>query len=267
MTVPPLRSMPIRPTNRVPVREFAASPVCLGAVGDPRIVGAAFEAAINFFFIFADLHWPLYESLRVGLRDLFSVRSRRDEVIVAAASYATQPEFCDEPFSEVLWAVPGLERLEILVAGGAYGHELPQRLCYYKRNRDQGRYGAKAIGATFHDRKACSAHIQNGKIDLAFARYNARHAGAITDLFPFSTTAFVPLFCFTATRGWVPPTEKPPLFAHIGLSIAEHYRFALSPKAVQGLPRVRHHLARPAARDQPRTVDQTPASNHPASRA
>src|SRR5687768_7818838 len=105
MTSLTLRSAPIHVTDRVYAKGLAVSPLCLGIVGDPRVVGAAFEAGINFFFLSADLHWPMYDALRVGLRDLFSVKSRRDDVVVAGVSYATQPEFCDEPFSEVLDAV------------------------------------------------------------------------------------------------------------------------------------------------------------------
>src|SRR5262245_54155501 len=38
------------------------SPYCLGMIRDPETVGAAFEAGINFFFVSADMHWPLYQA-------------------------------------------------------------------------------------------------------------------------------------------------------------------------------------------------------------
>ena len=36
----------------------------------PETVIAAFEEGVNFFFITADLHWPLYDGVRKGLAKL-----------------------------------------------------------------------------------------------------------------------------------------------------------------------------------------------------
>ncbi len=59
------------------------SPFALGAVGSPACVGAAFEAGVNFFFVTADMHWPLYGPLRRGLRQLLARRGVRDRIVVA----------------------------------------------------------------------------------------------------------------------------------------------------------------------------------------
>src|ERR1051326_8362214 len=88
---------------------------CLGTVEDPAAVLAAFDAGINFFFVSADLHWPRYADLRRGLDQLLARGGGiRDRIVVAAVSYATQPEFCTMPFEELLEETPRLERLDIL---------------------------------------------------------------------------------------------------------------------------------------------------------
>ena len=70
------------------------SPICVGAVDDPRTVEAAFEAGINFFFVTTDMHWPVYEATRRGLRALFRARPGvRDAVVGAGVCYPTQAVF------------------------------------------------------------------------------------------------------------------------------------------------------------------------------
>src|SRR6185436_3867413 len=105
------------------------SPICSGMTADPRMVPAMYEAGVNFFFLSADMHWPMYENVRKGLDDLLRGHpSRRDEIVVACVVYVTQPEFCFVPFEEVLAIAPLLERIDITVAGGSYGHEITTRL-------------------------------------------------------------------------------------------------------------------------------------------
>ena len=63
----PRRELP-KLTDRYPLGNgLEISPFCLGLVGDEDVVPAAFEAGINFFFISADMHWPVYEQTRRGL--------------------------------------------------------------------------------------------------------------------------------------------------------------------------------------------------------
>ena len=53
--------------------------------------------------------------------------------MVAVAAYVTQPVFCRAPFLEVRDAIPGLERVDLLVAGGAYRGEIDARLAALAR--------------------------------------------------------------------------------------------------------------------------------------
>lgn len=216
------------------------SPFCLGQVEKPAAVLAAFDAGINFFFVTADMHWPLYEGIRQGLAQLFRRRRGiRDEVVVAAVAYATQPEFSWMPFGEVVDAVPGLKRVDVTVAGGAYGYELPRRLPQYRDHRRFRYAGARAIGVSFHDRIAAREAVSASSVDIALARYNSGHPGARRDLFPHLPLRHrTLLYGFTSTGGFVPRAR----FRELGLastywfpSFGEHYRFALTPPQVSGI--------------------------------
>ena len=39
------------------------SPVCLGYAQSPAMIPAALDSGVNFFFITADLQWPIYEGV------------------------------------------------------------------------------------------------------------------------------------------------------------------------------------------------------------
>jgi hypothetical protein len=217
------------------------SPCCLGMVGAPATIGEAFDLGVNFFFVTADMHWPLYEGTRRGLADLLA-RSRgvRDEIVVAGVCYPTQPEFCSMPFQELVDSVPRLERLDVLLAGGVYGVEAGRRLPVYEEHRRSGYLGNRAIGASFHDRAAAAAAVGDRRVDIAFIRYNADHAGAGNDVFPLLPDRPRPLlFNFKSTSGWVPPDRM----AELGLAaprfwqpaVTDHYRFALTRPQLDGL--------------------------------
>ncbi|MBL8917781.1 MAG: hypothetical protein JNJ54_02895 [Myxococcaceae bacterium] len=213
------------------------SPVCLGMVSDPRTVAAAFEAGINFFFVTADMHWPLYAPLREGLRQLFRRKGVRDRVVVCATAYVTQPDFCEMPFEELVDDLPGLERLEVLTMGGVYANDFSPRLPVFEDHRTRGFAGCRAIGASFHDRRIARSAIVNGLVDLAFVRFNSGHPGARHDLFPGLPKRRPRLFNFKSTDGWVDPSR----LAQLGLakdawhpSITDHYRYAFSQPALDG---------------------------------
>ena len=215
------------------------SPFCLGMVGDPAVVRAAFDAGVNFFFVTTDMHWPLYEATRRGLAELFA-RGQRDRVVVAAVCYPTQPEFCTAPFEELVEAVPGLGRVDLLLAGGAYGHELALRMPIYADHRRERFLGNRAVGATFHDREGAVAALRERQMDIAYIRYNPDHSGAREDVFPHMPARPRPLlFNFKSTYGYVPPARM----AEIGLKgpeywnpeVTDHYRFALTPPEMDGL--------------------------------
>jgi hypothetical protein len=213
------------------------SPACLGMVSDPRTVAAAFEAGINFFFVTADMHWPLYAPLREGLRQLFRRRGVRDRVVVCATAYVTQPDFCELPFEELVDDLPGLERLEVLTMGGVYAADFGPRLPVFEDHRTRGFAGCRAIGASFHDRRIARSAIVNGLVDLAFVRFNSGHPGARHDLFPGLPKRRPRLFNFKSTDGWVDPAR----LAQLGLAkdawhpaITDHYRYVFSQPALDG---------------------------------
>jgi hypothetical protein len=241
-TTPPRTVLP-RLTDRLALGDqgLRVSPFCLGMVRSSDAVCAAFDAGINFFFLSADMHWPLYEASRRGLERLLGRgRGVRDQVVVAAVSYATQPEFCSAPFAEVLEAVPGLGRIDVPIAGGAYANEFPTRLGVYEGHRRTGYMGARAIGASFHDRQAALLACNHNLVDLVLVRYNPDRPGARDDVFPhLAPRRSARLFNFKSTWGFVPPGRM----AEFGLGgdaywqpdVTDYYRFALSRPEIDGL--------------------------------
>jgi hypothetical protein len=239
---PKRRRLP-RMTDRLPLGRqpmLQVSPFCQGMVSTPDAVLTAFDAGINFFFLTADMHWPLYESTREGLRRLLARGPvMREQIVVGVVSYATQPEFCWVPYEEVLEAVPGLEHIDVTIAGGAYGHEYPARREVYRQHLAVGHVGVRAIGATFHDRHAAADAIAAGELDVAFIRYNPSHPGARTDVFPRVTRQTTTLvYNFKSLESFVDPARC----AALGLDDAywypeptDYYRFAVSRPEIDGV--------------------------------
>lgn len=233
-------------TDRLPLgtRGLSVSPFCLGLIADPETVLAAYEAGINFFFITADMHWPMYEPLRVGLRELLKRHpDARARIVIAATAYVTQPEFVQLPMHEALLSVPELDHLDVLVAGGSYGHELPRRQPTFEAMRERGHCGARAIGASFHDREAALAALEAQTLDITFVRYNPEHPKAKEEVFDRVKTREAGrrtlLFNFKSTIGWIDSAEK---YAALGIGeemwrphATDYYRFALTEAAVDGV--------------------------------
>jgi hypothetical protein len=217
------------------------SPYCLGLVQSPETVGAAFDAGINFFFVTADMHWPLYEATRRGLQALLARGSPvRGQMVVGGVCYPTQAEFCSMPFKDLLDAVPGLDRLDVLIAGGVYARDSSDRLQVYLDHRRKGFLNARAIGATFHDRAAALTAIYDECLDIALIRYNPDHAGARRDVFPhLPGKRSTLLFNFNSTFHSIPPQQ----LEAMGLNtadywhpeITDYYRFALSRPVIDGV--------------------------------
>lgn len=239
----PRRDRLPRPTDRLPLGDgLAVSPVALGIVGEPATVSAAYDAGVNFFFLTTDMHWPLYDALRAGLGDLLAARPGvRDHIVVAGVTYVTRPSFCYAPFEELADAVPGLGRLDVLVAGGASAPDFFARLPVFERHRAARHTGCRAIGASFHDRAAARLAVRHELVDVAFIRYNALHDGARADLLPALAAPPRPrtrLFNFKSTMGWVPPAR----FDALGVSpdhwrprVEDHYRLVLSRPEIDGV--------------------------------
>jgi hypothetical protein len=220
-----------RPTDRL---RFAGStmvsPYCVGWVGSPAVVEAAFEAGINFFFVSADLHWPMYEHTRRGISALCR-RGLRDRIVIGVASYVAQPEFGTAPFAEVLEAIAGLDRIDLKIAGGVTASDGLARL-----DRHRGTTRGAAIGASFHCRVTALAAINAAACDVAFVRYNARHPGARTDVFPHRRATPTLVYNFKSTGGFVPPEQlRAPDDKTWQPSRADHYRFVLSRPELDGV--------------------------------
>lgn len=225
-------------------RGLAVSPICIGMVTDPMTVPAAFEAGINFFFLSADMHWPLYESTRRGLKMLIEGNpSAREQIVVAACSYVAHPEFLWAPFEEVVGAMPELGHLDVSLAGGVHGGELATRIATFETHVRDTFLGIRAIGGTFHDRKELLDAIKASRLDAAFVRYNPAHLRARKEVFdhireqPRNGRPW--LFNFKSTSGRIRSEED---YASLGVApnlwrphVTDYYRFALSEPALDGI--------------------------------
>lgn len=231
-----------RLTQRLPLggSTLRVSPFCLGRVRTPDTVPAAFDAGINFFFLSADMHWPLYGPTRRGLAHLLARGGGiRDQIVVAAVCYPTQPEFCTAPFEEVVDELPALQRIDVAVMGGAYAADFPVRLPVFQRHRSTAFLGIRALGATFHDRAAARIALGDGLLEIGFVRYNAAHTGAAADLFPdLVRPRPALLFGFKSTAGYVDAARV----SRLGLGndawrpqVVDHYRFALTRSELDGI--------------------------------
>jgi hypothetical protein len=217
------------------------SPICIGITESPDTVTEAYERGINFFFVTADLHWPLYDGIRQGLRKLLEGnKPRRDEIVVAVVSYLDNPLFAALQFHEVIGQVPGLERVDVLVAGAIPGRESFQsRLASLTNARHARHNGARAIGASFHQRTLAAWSDAYDLLDVSFIRYNAAHPGARTDLFPYlRPVRSCPVFNFKSVMARVTPEQ----FRALGLPAGywqpdpcDHYRFALTRPELDGV--------------------------------
>jgi hypothetical protein len=220
--------------------DLRVSPFCLGATTDPRSVSAAFDAGINFFFVSADMHWPIYDGVRRGIAMLLERGGGvRDDIVVGVVSYVTQPEFCFAPFLEALAAIPKLDRIDLTIMGGVYAPDFMVRAHQYGAHRRGVVPGARSVGASFHDRPAVVMAINHGMIDIAFSRYNPAHSGAAVDLFPHLVPDRSPLlYGFSSTFNYVGPKRCDEL----GLegdqwrpAVTDYYRYSLTRREHDGV--------------------------------
>ncbi|HLI75595.1 MAG TPA: hypothetical protein VKV02_01520, partial [Acidobacteriaceae bacterium] len=233
---------PIRPrlprlTDRLPLggSGLFVSPFCLGMTQDPRVVLEAFDQGVNFFFVTADLHWPLYEGLRSGLAQLFARPGVRAQCVVAVVSYLEEPLFRYLQFHEVLAQVPGLAYVDLVLAGAVSSLEsLNARLPPMYTARTLGSLGTRAVGATFHDRGTALLSANANCMDIQFIRYNSAHPGARTDIFPLLTAPRRSLlFNFKSMLGLL--SARAALGEHAAaLAPTDAYRFVLSTPYVDG---------------------------------
>jgi hypothetical protein len=232
-----------KPTDRLTLGHsgLRVSPLCLGMTASPETVIAAYESGVNFFFVTADLHWPLYDGLRKGLGKLLAGNpARRNELVVAVVSYLDNPLFGALQFHEVIAEVPGLERVDVVVAGA-----VPQEASFYSRldsmaaAKRSGHNGTRAIGASFHQRTLALLSEYYNLLDVSFVRYNAGHPGARRDLFPFlPPSRRCPVFNFKSVMARVSQEA----FEGLGLPAGywcpepcDYYRFVMSRGEIDGV--------------------------------
>ena len=239
----PRRSMLPRATERLVLGKSGArvSPICLGITMSPDTVITAYEAGVNFFFITADLHWPLYEPLRQGLaRLLDGAPSRRPELTVGVVSYLDNPLFSALQFNEVIAAIPGLEYVDLAIAGAAATTDsFYSRLDSLMRARARGHMGVRAIGTTFHQRPLALVADHYDLLDISYIRYNSAHPGARHDLFPlFKPYRSSLVFNFKSVMSRVTPE----MFGALNVpssywlpSPSDYYRFVLSRPEINGI--------------------------------
>ena len=134
--------------------------------------------------------------------------------------------------------MPGLQRIDVLVAGGAYGANLLPRLPPLREHVATGKFGARALAASFHDRVAAREAITHDLVDLAYVRFNAAHPKATLDLFPHIEQRRGLVYNFKSTGGHVSSARWPTL----GLraddwcpDVVDHYRYVLSRRALDGI--------------------------------
>lgn len=217
------------------------SPLCVGLVGDPDTVITAWDAGINFFFLTADMHWPLYEGLREGLRRLAKARPEAlEEAVIAGCTYVAQPEFSYAPFREALDAIQPFQKFGVAVAGGSYAADLDGRVGQLQKNIAAGLVAARLVGTSVHDRRAGVEAVNNDKVDVLFVRYNSRHPGARLDFFPHLKKAgrSTKIFNFKSTHSY----QTPEAFHALGVDrdmwlppLVDYYRFVLCRPEVDGI--------------------------------
>lgn len=240
---PLLRTSLPKASARLPLggTGLQVSPICFGITGAPECVPAAFDAGVNFFFLSADLHWPLYEHTRKGLEMLLDRSpSIRDQIVVGVVSYLDQPLFQALQFHEVIDSVRGLRRVDILIAGAVWNESnFSTRLEAMRLAQSIRHNGAIGKGASFHDRRSAVFSINYNCLDVNFVRYNTAHAGARHDLFPYmrhDRTSLI--YNFKSVLSVVTPER----FRELGLASTywlprpvDYYRFVLSNPHIDGI--------------------------------
>jgi hypothetical protein len=136
----------------------------------------------------------------------------------------------------VVEAVPELGHVDLGIIGGSYPADFFVRLAQYERMRPAGMRG---FGATFHHRESAITAIEHDLLDVAFIRYNAGHAGAESDVFPYlKAKRSTKLFNFKSMSGFVPRERLHAL--GVGADNwhpepTDHYRFALRHAEIDGI--------------------------------
>ena len=170
----------------------------------------------------------------------------RDEIVVAVASYVTQPEFCLAPFGGARRdAVPGLERADLTVAGGAYAHEFCCRALVEHRDACAVRAPAAApaprgrASTTARRPSRRSAPIGSTSRSCASTRSTAAPRWISSPTSGGPRGAFAPLH--SSSRACPATSPKRPMRSSASRrgewrpGVTDYYRYALTRPEVDGL--------------------------------
>jgi len=147
-------------------------------------------------------------------------------------SYLDEPLFSVLQFHEVIDQMPGLERVDLLIAGAVSNDQsFYSRLPAIEQARNARHNGACAIGVTFHQRPLALVADHYGLLDIRYIRFNSAHPGARADLFPYmrpSRTGLVFNFKSAMSRITKEMFQQMRLPSHYRLpDVCDHYRFVL----------------------------------------
>ena len=93
----------------------------------------------------------MYDATRKGLANLLaSGRAKRDDIVVAVCSYLEPPLFGALQFHEVIDSIPGLKRVDVVIAAGvANAPSYYTRLPSLHTGKTLGHRGISAMDASF----------------------------------------------------------------------------------------------------------------------
>ncbi len=218
--------------------DIEVSHYLITVVETPDVVERAFEKGINFFLLGADLHWPMYEATRIGLRRILQASGVRQKIVVAGMSFVNVTNGARAAFREIVKAVPELEALDVLVIGSAGCHDFISRLQEYETYIEKGWIKARSIGALFENYRTARIAMAAGAVGVAMIPFGAGRRDVVSSLnCETSLMGQPPLYAFAASQSYYTDAE----LAEVGLpkdkwrpSQSDYYRYALSWAAFNG---------------------------------
>jgi aryl-alcohol dehydrogenase-like predicted oxidoreductase len=197
---------------------------------DPRCVGRAFSAGINYFFFYG----PGHASFVKALAPL--VRKRRHEIIITTGSGARRPISLAAARRKILAAL-GVETLDVFFAEYLNPGDNPEVIfgaggVLDELQRWKAEGSIRLVGATTHDRQLAKRLVADPRVDLLMHRFNMAHRKAAREVFPYAIKSQTPVVAFTATR-WGTLLEAPAEWPGEPPNAAECYRYCLAHPAVK----------------------------------